>query len=73
MCLAIPGEITELLSGDRAVVSIGGVTKDISLVLLETKVAVGDYVIIHVGFALTKLDKEEALTTLGLFQQMLDV
>lgn len=69
MCLAIPAKIIALLENDRATVSIGGAQQDISLTLVED-VAVGDYVIVHVGYALSKLDPEEAARTLELFQEM---
>ncbi|KTC74857.1 hydrogenase expression/formation protein HypC [Legionella birminghamensis] len=70
MCLALPAQITQLLENDRAIINIGGITKDISTVLLD-EVAEGDYVIIHVGYALTRLDEQEARKTLNLFAQML--
>lgn len=66
MCLAIPAKIVELLPDDQARIDLGGVRKEVSLALVED-VAVGDYVIIHVGYALTKLDPEEAAKTLALF------
>lgn len=69
MCLAIPALVVDLLDGDRAVVDLGGVRKDVSLSLVEN-VAVGDYVIIHVGFALQRLHVEEAERTLALFRQL---
>ncbi len=50
-------------------IEIGGVEKEISLELVDD-VAVGDYVIVHVGYALSKLDQEEALKTLALFAEM---
>ena len=69
MCLALPSKVTELLPEDRAVVELGGVRKTISLGLVEN-VTVGDYVIVHVGYALTRLDEEEARITLDLFAEM---
>ncbi|MDP2810494.1 MAG: HypC/HybG/HupF family hydrogenase formation chaperone [Rhodocyclaceae bacterium] len=71
MCLALPARVVEIVAGDetRGVVDLGGVRKEISLALLED-VAVGDYVILHVGFALTRLDTEEAEKTLALFAEM---
>lgn len=69
MCLAIPAKVVELKGGDMAVVELGGVRKDVSLALVED-VALGDYLIIHVGFALTRLDEEEAAKTLALFAEM---
>ena len=69
MCLAIPVQVVELLPGEMAIVDAGGVRKEISLALVED-VAVGDYVVLHVGYALQKLDEAEALRTLELFAQM---
>ena len=68
MCLAIPARIAELLDGDQCRVELGGVRKEISLALVDDA-AVGDYVIVHVGFALSRLDQEEAEQTLALFAQ----
>ncbi|MGY4498148.1 hydrogenase expression/formation protein HypC [Bradyrhizobium sp. GM24.11] len=69
MCLAIPAEVTKLLPDDMAVISIDGVSKEISVALIEN-LAVGDYVIIHVGYALTKIDPEEAQRTLELLREI---
>ena len=69
MCLAIPAEVTKLLPDEMAVVSIDGVSKEISVALIEN-LAVGDYVIIHVGYALTKIDPEEAQRTLELLREL---
>ena len=69
MCLAIPAKIVDLLPGDMAMVDLGGVRKDISIALVDG-LAVGDYVILHTGFALSKLDPEEAERTLALFAEM---
>ncbi|PLX74121.1 MAG: HypC/HybG/HupF family hydrogenase formation chaperone [Azoarcus sp.] len=68
MCLAIPARVVELLDGDNARIDLGGVKKEISLALVED-VAVGDYVIVHVGYALSRLDAEEAERTLALFAE----
>jgi len=69
MCLAIPACVEQLIAGDSAIVNLGGVRKEISLALVED-IAVGDYVIVHVGFALQKLDPEEAAQTLALFAEI---
>ncbi len=68
MCLAVPVRIVELLEGERAIAEIDGVRKEISLALVETA-AVGDYVIVHVGYAISRLDEEEARRTLALFEE----
>jgi hydrogenase expression/formation protein HypC len=69
MCLAIPARVIEIGDNDMAVVDLGGVRKEISLALVDD-VAVGDYVIVHVGFALQRLDADEAEKTLALFREM---
>lgn len=69
MCLAIPAEVTELLPDEMAVASIDGVSKEVSVALIED-LAVGDYVIIHVGYALTKIDPDEARRTLELMREL---
>ncbi|WP_315796222.1 MULTISPECIES: HypC/HybG/HupF family hydrogenase formation chaperone [unclassified Bradyrhizobium] len=69
MCLAIPAEVIKLLPDDMAIVSIDGVSKEVSIALIE-EIAVGDYVILHVGHALAKIDPEEARETLDLLRQM---
>ncbi|NPU09348.1 MULTISPECIES: HypC/HybG/HupF family hydrogenase formation chaperone [Bradyrhizobium] len=69
MCLAIPAEVIKLLPDDMAIVSIDGVSKEVSVALIE-EIAIGDYVILHVGHALTKIDPEEARETLDLLRQM---
>lgn len=74
MCLALPVKVIEVgcgPAGDWAMVDLGGVKKEISLALLDD-VQVGDYVILHVGYALSKLDPEEAARTLALFSEMAD-
>ncbi|EXI77495.1 MAG: Hydrogenase isoenzymes formation protein HypC [Candidatus Accumulibacter appositus] len=69
MCLALPCRIVELRAGEQALIDVAGVGKEISLALVED-VAVGDYVIVHVGYALTRLDPEEAEKTLALFAEL---
>lgn len=69
MCLAIPARVVELCGQDEAVVELDGVRKQISLALVDD-VAVGDYVVVHVGYALSKLDADEAARTLALFAEI---
>ena len=71
MCLAIPAQIIALNGEDQALVNIGGVRKEISLALLKDTVQINDYVIVHVGFALSKLDEGQAKQTLKDFDEML--
>jgi hydrogenase expression/formation protein HypC len=66
MCLAIPARVVDLPEPGMALIDVGGVQKRISLALVDD-VAPGDYVIVHVGYALTKLDPAEAQRTLETF------
>jgi len=69
MCLAIPAKIIAIHEDDMADVELDGVVKDVSLALLDG-VCVGDFVIVHVGYALSRLDPVEAARTLALFAEM---
>jgi hydrogenase expression/formation protein HypC len=66
MCLALPARVVELTGPDTARIDLSGVRKEISIALVDG-VEVGDYVIVHVGCALTRLDPAEAERTLALF------
>jgi hydrogenase expression/formation protein HypC len=69
MCLAVPARITQISSEDAmAKAEVGGIVKEVSLALVDD-VKVGDYVIVHVGFALSRLEPEEAEQTLALFAE----
>lgn len=77
MCLAIPGQVIEIECAPPAtsnelmmgIVSFGGIHKRVCLEWIPD-VRVGEYVVVHVGFAISKIDEEEALETLKLFQQI---
>ncbi|HSC98757.1 MAG TPA: HypC/HybG/HupF family hydrogenase formation chaperone [Casimicrobiaceae bacterium] len=68
MCLAIPAMIVALSEADTALVDVDGVRKRVSLALVDG-VGIGDYVIVHVGYALARLDPGEAERTLALFTE----
>jgi hydrogenase expression/formation protein HypC len=68
MCLAIPIRVDALLPNQMARVTLGGVSKIVSVALLED-VRPGDYVLLHVGYALTRLDPEQAELTLALMRE----
>ena len=69
MCLALPARVVAINeAGDTATVAVGEVKKDVSLALVED-IAVDDYVLIHVGYALNKVSEEEARKTLELFAE----
>ncbi|MDI2128317.1 HypC/HybG/HupF family hydrogenase formation chaperone [Yinghuangia seranimata] len=72
MCLAVPGRVTRILERDgtrMAVMDFGGVEKDVCLEYLPD-LRVDEYAIVHVGFALQRLDEESARKTLGLFEEL---
>jgi hydrogenase expression/formation protein HypC len=74
MCLAIPGEVVELLPGNGdqlALVDVVGVKRRINIGLMEDDPVVpGDWVLIHVGFAMSKVDQEEAAEALRMLELM---
>ena len=76
MCLAIPGHVIEVVDEENrlAKVDVAGVRRNVNIGLLDDDggVAAGDWVLIHVGFALSKVDEEEAQATLLLLQKMGD-
>lgn len=71
MCLAIPSKVIELHEDGTATVDTMGVKRRVSLELMGEEVRLGDYVLIHVGFAIQKLDEEEALKSLELFEDII--
>lgn len=68
MCLAIPGEVIEI-NGKEAIVDFGGVQREVRIDTLDN-VEVSEYVIVHTGFAIEKLDKKEAEKTLEVWKEM---
>lgn len=73
MCLAIPGKIVEIVDVENhiAKVDVGGVKRNINIGMLdETQSHIGDYVLIHVGFAMSKIDEREAEETLRLLKEI---
>ena len=72
MCLGIPGKVVEIYEANgmrMGKLDFAGITKEACLAYVP-EIEVGDYTIVHVGFAITKLDEESAQETLGLFQEM---
>ncbi|MCB2204897.1 HypC/HybG/HupF family hydrogenase formation chaperone [bacterium] len=70
MCLAVPAKVLELRDDNMALVDISGTQREISLMVLDGDAAPGDYVLIHVGYAIEKIDEEEAARTLAMFEEM---
>jgi hydrogenase expression/formation protein HypC len=72
MCLAIPGQVTEIYPDSGVLmgkVNFGGITKNVCLAYVP-EIAVGDYTIVHVGFALNRIDEASALETLKMFEEL---
>ena len=69
MCLAVPGKIVQLHDNAQATIDMMGVTRDIS-VRLTPEAQLGDYVLVHAGFAIQVIDAEEAAQTIEIFQEL---
>jgi len=69
MCLAVPGKI-ESIDGDNAKIDFGGVTRKANISLVDAEI--GDYVIVHAGYAIEKLDEEEAKKSLDAWDQVIE-
>jgi hydrogenase expression/formation protein HypC len=71
MCLAVPSKIIEI-NNLLATVDVNGARKVISLMLLPESVDIGDYVLVHAGFAIQKVDEKAAIDTLNLLKEIAD-
>lgn len=69
MCLAVPAKVLELRDNQMALVDLSGTQREISLMVLDGDVSPGEYVLIHVGYAIEVIDEEEAQRTLQLFEE----
>ena len=69
MCIGIPGRIVSISEDQLAKVEFSGVQREVSLMLCP-EVQIGDYVLVHVGFAIQRLEEQDALETLQLFQEL---
>ena len=72
MCLSIPSKIVEIDEDNMATVDTMGIKRMVSLDLMPDVVGTGDYILIHVGFAMSKIDEAEALQSLEVYQEMLE-
>ncbi len=69
MCLAVPARVVGLHESETATIEVAGVRKKVSLALVDG-VAPGDYVLVHAGFAIEKIDEEEAARTMALLEEL---
>ena len=70
MCLSIPSKVVEIDKDNMAIVDTMGVRRQVTLDLINEKVEVGEYVLIHVGFALNKISQEEAQLSLDAYNEI---
>jgi len=71
MCLAVPSRIVEL-DGMKAVVDVRGARREVSLLILPEEVSLGDYVIVHAGFAINTVNRDDAREALRFFDKVLE-
>ena len=72
MCLSIPSKVVEIDDNNMATVDTMGIKRHVSLDLMSDEINIGDYILIHVGFAMNKIDEEEALQSLAVYREMLE-
>ncbi|MBP6325238.1 MAG: HypC/HybG/HupF family hydrogenase formation chaperone [Sulfurospirillum sp.] len=72
MCLSIPSKVVEIDADNYATVDTMGVKRKVTLDLISEEVNVGDYVLIHVGFAMNKINKEDALDSLKAYEEIVE-
>ena len=70
MCLSIPSKVVEIFDDNMATVDTMGVRRKVTLDLISEKVEVGDFVLIHVGFAMNKIDKEDAQESIAIYDEI---
>ncbi|BCU14085.1 HypC/HybG/HupF family hydrogenase formation chaperone [Microcystis aeruginosa] len=80
MCLGIPGQITAIIDANHnlALVDVGGVKREVNIACIvdedhPANTCVGDWVLVHVGFAMNRIDEDEAQETLNLLTQLLEL
>lgn len=72
MCLSIPSKIVEIDEDNIATVDTMGIQRQVSLDLMADDVTIGDYILIHVGFAMSKIDKDDAQDSLKLYGEIVE-
>ncbi len=72
MCIGFPGKIVSIDEMNMAVIDIGGIKREVSLDIIDEEVTLGDYVIAHAGFAIHKVDEQQAIESLSLLKELID-
>lgn len=70
MCIAVPAKVVEIINDDTILVDFGGVKREVKSTLLEDKIKLDSYVLVHIGFAMAIVEEEEALETLRLLAEI---
>lgn len=73
MCLSVPSKVVKIDENNMATVEAMGVTRHVTLDLMPEKVEVGDYILIHVGVAMGKVDEESAKESIALYEEMIAI
>lgn len=73
MCLSVPSKVIKIDENNMATVEAMGVTRQVTLDLMPEKVDVGDYILIHVGFAMGKVDEKSAKESIALYEEMIAI
>lgn len=73
MCLSVPSKVIKIDENNMATVEAMGVTRQVTLDLMPEKVDVGDYILIHVGFAMGKVDEKSAKESIALYEEMISI
>jgi hydrogenase expression/formation protein HypC len=71
MCIAVPSKVIAI-KGAMATIDVQGATREVSLMLLPEEAEIGDYVLVHAGFAIQRIDPEAGIETLALFDEILN-
>jgi hydrogenase expression/formation protein HypC len=70
MCLAIPAKVVKIVNKETLLVDFGGIQREVKSTLLNEKVGLNDYVLVHIGYAMAKVEEEEALETLRILAEI---
>ncbi len=70
MCLAIPAKIIKIIDDNLVLADFGGVEREINIGILGEEISIGEYVLVHTGFAVSKIEEEDALETLSMWREI---
>ena len=70
LCLAIPAKIIKIIDDNLVLADFGGVEREINIGILGEEISIGEYVLVHTGFAVSKIEEEDALETLSMWREI---